>query len=176
MDNNNKGMKIEISAAKTLNELNESDCELLEEQMDVLLDHDTQKQILKKLLEQYPRLSDSFHMVSGFDAQATFVCKMIREGYVHIYNQAFDQIHNIFYRHPKYKIKAQHISSSFDIILSCVLQHPSVTDANRAQTEKVWSKANKLLNDIMTGAYEKHAIDHMQKKQLTDKAKQKNGR
>ena len=154
-------------------DLTEDECHLLEDQIDMLLETDLQQQVLSDLLTLYPKLNDSFRMVSGEQAQAAFVVKMIRKGYIYIYNRQYDEIYNIFTRHPNYGIKSEYISSSFAIIYKHVLKHKTIRTSSDntliQRSEIVWKKANNLLTDLMNRAYKFDTkLKHKKKKSLKD--------
>ena len=161
-------------------DLSEQECELLENQIDILLDTDIQKLVLSELLKLYPKLRYAFSMVSGEEAQAAFVCKMVRKGYVHVYNHNYDQIYNIFCRHPKYNIKKEYISSSFGIILKSVLKHKSITESldstllNRSKI--VWTKSNQIMEELMSKAYKFDYNNKLKKKPDAKKLKKNRNR
>eukprot|EP01084_Bolivina_argentea_P013647 25606_1 len=139
-------------------ELTTEDCELLEQQVNILLDPQTQMLIYDELIKQFPKLEYAFSMVSGKPAQASFVCKMIRKGYVKVYENNYDQVYNVLMRHPKYGVQKEHMSASLPIVKKYVLKHPSIvrdidSDKLLPLSTSVWQKSNDILIDIMSKAY-----------------------
>eukprot|EP01084_Bolivina_argentea_P193766 332408_1 len=149
-------------------DLTEKECKLLEEQIDILLEEKFQTNFYNKLTTLYPKLNYEFSMIPGNKAQASFVCKMIRKGYIHVYKSNYDQLYNTLGRHMKYNIKKEHILSALNIIQTNILKHQSITRSFEPQqllslSQIVWTKSNEILKDITNKAYQSRFPNKLKK-------------
>jgi hemoglobin-like flavoprotein len=113
--------------------------------------------VVENLLAKFEHLEDAFSTV-GNAKQGAFLINMFKRGVKLAVKKEFDQIYDIWSRHPKYGVSVEHVVFAneciADILVNCIKEDDSPPPYSLEQVISTWKHLmHDILEKLMISAY-----------------------